>query len=825
MIITDLFKTCFSGLWLVILLLFCTQGYGQKDPLKEGNKAFEQDHFREALIYYNQIDKISNSAPILFKRGVCYYEINQLDHALEDFRRAWEYGYTNPEVDYYTGLIQHHRGNFAIAATYYKNYLKGLDEDDIARPSVRKLIKQCGRAIDLYYKNPLAIVERLPGGVNTAYDEIGLVESPSSPGKYYYTSNKPNLSSTLEASDFDVYWVTKNEGEWSEPKRMPYIINKRDNDILLGFTPVADGVFFYRGKDHQGDIMLNKGIGKNTRSKPVGVPASTSLINSDVFFFDDKVMLFSSKESQGYGGYDLYASVNEDGFWSPPINLGPEINGPFDEVSPYLSYDGSELYFSSDRNESIGNLDVFVSTYLYEADKWAQPQNMGIPINSPGDDTHFSLSYDGLTAMISSDRKMSFGGKDNYIIRFKDPRGSQGYEVEELAFLAYRFNDRDKVEIAEELEKDLAASSVVDAIATEPNKESVVTNDVASEPKSGSIVKAEPVTPVVEENITAIDESEQSDELEKTVSPELIETPPKGTADVVVVPVSNKPIIEKSEVSESDTEEVVSQPPLIEKRGSTFGDDMITVSGTYEPIYYTSGLDLINDKNIDNIESIIDLMAKYPTLEAEFNGHSTEEGILEYKLFSSLKIAERLQQHFTSNGISEERIHIKGVADNYPIAKSESNGGDPKYAGMYNSRVEVKFFNYDKEASQLERTKPAVPDYSKDLSYDLYSTLVEDAVIYKIQIAVVSQMYRGKALDLFNDTSIEENKQTGLYAYTIGLYDNFADALQVKRDIDRLGFTDARVVAYYNGRRLSDDQYVYYVNNFPDLRGLMNYKG
>ena len=273
---------------------------------------------------------------------------------MEDFRRAWEYGYTNPEVDYYTGLIQHHRGNFAIAATYYKNYLKGLDEDDIARPSVRKLIKQCGRAIDLYYKNPLAIVERLPGGVNTAYDEIGLVESPSSPGKYYYTSNKPNLSSTLEASDFDVYWVTKNEGEWSEPKRMPYIINKRDNDILLGFTPVADGVFFYRGKDHQGDIMLNKGIGKNTRSKPVGVPASTSLINSDVFFFDDKVMLFSSKESQGYGGYDLYASVNEDGFWSPPINLGPEINGPFDEVSPYLSYDGSELYFSSDRNESIG---------------------------------------------------------------------------------------------------------------------------------------------------------------------------------------------------------------------------------------------------------------------------------------------------------------------------------------------------------------------------------------------------------------------------------------------------------------------------------------
>ncbi len=824
MIITDRSKTCFAGLWLAIFLLFSSQIYGQKDPLKEGNKAFEKDHFREALIYYNQIEKISSSAPILFKRGVCYYEINQLDNALEDFRRAWEYGYTNPEVDYYTGLIQHHRGNFAIAATYYKNYLKEIDEDDIIRPSVRKLIKQCGRAIDLYYKNPLAIVEKLPGGVNTAYDEIGLVESPSTQGKYYYTSNKPNLTSTLEASDFDVYWVTKTEGEWSEPKRMPYIINKSDNDILLGFTPVADGVYFYRGKDHQGDIMLNKGIGKGTRSKPVGIPATTSLINSDVFFFDDKVMLFSSKESQGYGGYDLYASINQDGFWSSPINLGPEINGPYDEVSPYLSYDGSELYFSSNRDESIGNLDVFVSKYLYEADKWQQPQNMGMPINSPGDDSHYSLSYDGLTAMITSDRKNSFGGKDNYIIRFKDPQGSQGYGVEELAFLQYKITDRDDIEIAEGLEKDLAASSIADTSSVEPAKESVVTNEATVEPIATANEKSQPaVTPVIEEDITTRDGSQQNEGTDIAKASESMEVTKDDTPIAIATP--TKVIKEEPETFDTVAEEVVRQPIPPGERATTISEDMITVKGSYEPIYYSSGLDLINDKNIDNIESLVDLMIEYPDLEAEFNGHSTEEGILEYKLFSSLKIAERLQQHFKSKGISEERIHIKGVADNYPIAKSESDGGDPKYAGLYNSRVEVKFFNYDKEASQLERRTPAVPDYSKDISYDLYSTLVEDAVIYKIQIAVVSQMYRGKALDLFNDTSVEENEQTGLYAYTIGLYDNFADALQVKRDIDRLGFTDAKVVAYYNGRRLTDDQYVYYVNNFPDLRGLMNYKG
>ena len=104
------------------------------------------------------------------------------------------------------------------------------------------------------------MIERLPGGVNTAYDEIGLIESPSTKGKYYYTSNKPNLSSTLNASDFDVYWIEQVEGKWSDPKRMSYVLNRGDEDILLGFTSQADGIYFYRGEDFEGEILLSQGV-------------------------------------------------------------------------------------------------------------------------------------------------------------------------------------------------------------------------------------------------------------------------------------------------------------------------------------------------------------------------------------------------------------------------------------------------------------------------------------------------------------------------------------------------------------------------------------
>lgn len=727
--LTGLYKQDAKFYTAIIIFLFCfISASAQKDPLKEGNKAFEEDHFREALIYYNQIDKIESSAPILFKRGVCYYEINQLDNAISDFQRAWEYGYKNPEVDYYTGLIQHNKGKFAIAADYYKKYLKEIDQDNFNRSRVVKLIKQCGRAIDLSYKTPLAIIEKLPGGINTAYDEVGLTESPTKKNRYYFTSNKPNTSTTLSASDYDVYWMTKENGKYSEPKRMKYVINKRDNEILLGFTPTADGLYFYRGKDHQGDIMVNSGSGDKARTKALGLPSIYSLVNSDVFFFDDHVILFASKEGQGYGGYDLYASIYEDRGWSKPINLGPEVNSEFDEISPFLSHDGSELYFSSNRNLSIGGHDIFVSRYLYEANKWESPQNMGIPINSPGDDTHFSLAYDGLTAMLSSNRKNSFGGMDNYVARFKDPRGLQDFGGNSLAFIDYEIPNRSGLELDEQLEIELSDTTVF-------------------------------------------------------------------------------------------REEVVAK--LQDLESTTTSEESFSL--TYEPIYYSSGLDLINEKNVDQIDALIDMMLRYPSMEVELDSHTTEDGILEYKLFSSLKVAERLEQYFVDKGISDKRIHIKGLADSYPIAIPERQGGDGTLEARYNSRIELKFSNYDDSKIILERNSPELPPYARDKKFALYSTLLEEAITYKIQIAVVGQMYRGRALDLFNDTMVEENDATGLYAYTIGLYDTYADALKVKRDMDRLGITDARVVVYYDGLRLTEDQYVYYVNDFPDLRSMMNY--
>ena len=765
-----------SSVSLLILISFqFSEIQAQKDPLKEGNIAFEDDNYREALVYFNQIDKIENSAPILFKRGVCYYELNKLDRAVVDFQRAYEYGYKNPLVDYYTGLIQHHKGSFQQATTYYKNYLKETPIDNADRNRVRQLIKQCGRAVDLSYMRPIAIVEKVPNIINTVYDEIGLLESPSIPGRYYYTSNKPNTSLTMSASDFDIYSTSLVENKWTEPKRLPYSVNRGDEDVLLGFTQNADGLYLYRGKDFEGDISMNSGSGDHQNTKKILLPSSFNLTTSDAYFYDDHLVIFASRLQNGYGGYDLYASKKEDGMWGSPINLGPEINSPQDELSPFLSKDGSELYDSSDRNESIGGLDVFYSTYLYEANKWAAPKNLGIPINSPGDETSFTLSYNGLIGTLSSDRKNAFGGKDIYIARFKVPRGQQSYTTDYLPFVDYHITTSKLLaEDTNSLEENL-------------EKESTLTVNEVEEA-------------IVKEGLSESQESSFKDEIVIEVVDTIDST--GGAQDEV----QSKPIVTETN-SKKEKKEVLSAPPEY----------------SISPLFYDSRLDISDRKTQATISQLQNLFEQNPGMKLEIQCHSSNEGILEFKLFSSVKLAEKLEKALIARGIEYRRIHVSGKADNYPIALVRRNNTHGVSASQYNSRIEFKFYDFDQKHSNIKRINPEIPDHSISNKYDLYQALSDNTINYKIQIAIVGQMYRGLALDLFNDAAVEEDEVTGLYLYTIGLYDTYSEALKTRRDIERLGITDAKVLPYYDGRILSDDRLAYYVNDYPDLKNFMNY--
>jgi outer membrane protein OmpA-like peptidoglycan-associated protein len=132
---------------------------------------------------------------------------------------------------------------------------------------------------------------------------------------------------------------------------------------------------------------------------------------------DGKTIYFVSDRPGGQGGLDIWMCTqdNEEN-WGSAVNLGPTINTRYDEEGVFIHPDGKTLFFSSKGHNSTGGYDIFKS--VNENGKWSEPLNLGSFINTPEDDVFFVLTADGKTGYYSSIKKGGFGENDIYCINF-----------------------------------------------------------------------------------------------------------------------------------------------------------------------------------------------------------------------------------------------------------------------------------------------------------------------------------------------------------------------------------------------------------------------
>jgi len=136
---------------------------------------------------------------------------------------------------------------------------------------------------------------------------------------------------------------------------------------------------------------------------------------------DERKLFFASNQPGGYGGMDLYVSEWNNGRWSRPINLGPEINTSQNEAFPFFHESGT-LFFASDGHPGLGGLDLFMIDM--SGRQWGPVLNLGEPFNSPQDDLGLVLQADGKRGYLSSNRSGGFGQDDIYM--FYAPEGLRG---------------------------------------------------------------------------------------------------------------------------------------------------------------------------------------------------------------------------------------------------------------------------------------------------------------------------------------------------------------------------------------------------------------
>lgn len=123
----------------------------------------------------------------------------------------------------------------------------------------------------------------------------------------------------------------------------------------------------------------------------------------------------------GQGSCDIYISYKTPEGWSPAFNLGGRVNSDQWESQPSLSPDKRDLYFASRRHGGLGGSDIYVS-HLLPSGKWSEPENLGPGINTPGDESTPFIHADNQTLFFASNGLTGYGGEDLFVVR----RGTDG---------------------------------------------------------------------------------------------------------------------------------------------------------------------------------------------------------------------------------------------------------------------------------------------------------------------------------------------------------------------------------------------------------------
>ena len=123
-------------------------------------------------------------------------------------------------------------------------------------------------------------------------------------------------------------------------------------------------------------------------------------------------------------GFDIYATtrMGDEDAWGTPV-LVPELSSPFRDTRTTIRRDGLEMILSSGRPGGVGSEDLWVSTRASTVDPWSTPVNLGATVNTTAFDGAPALSFDGTTLYFFSERAGGVGKRDLYVTTRERLRG------------------------------------------------------------------------------------------------------------------------------------------------------------------------------------------------------------------------------------------------------------------------------------------------------------------------------------------------------------------------------------------------------------------
>jgi len=335
--------------------------------------------------------------------------------------------HASPLAFYYLARAEHVNYLFDNAIGNFNNFklmVKPNDKDRLA--DIDYWVACCNNGKQLM-QSPVDCKVIDMGEINSTYDDYGPVLNADE-SQLYFTSKRTAVEDT--GNDREEIWVS-NSGPgrvWGTPTDAGSPLNITGSNSASVFL-AADGetMIDYQSSSYKnGELYLSKmdagnwGTPSVMDTTIVNAKPKTAYTPSACMSPDGKTLYFSSNRPGGMGGLDIYKSdMGSDGNWGAATNLGSSINTQYDEDCPFVSLDGSLLFFSSKGHNTMGGYDIFMSKGGQGT--WGDPQNLGYPINTPDDDNYFVLNADGKRGYYNTVRLGSMGERDIYEVEFNTP--------------------------------------------------------------------------------------------------------------------------------------------------------------------------------------------------------------------------------------------------------------------------------------------------------------------------------------------------------------------------------------------------------------------
>lgn len=422
-------KTLFLAILPIAILLFV----GCKSvKLADAEAAYSRGEYFEAQkIYkkvYNKLTKKEDRplrGEVAFKLGLCYDRLNMGARATAAFQNALRYEYPDSMAYFYLGKSLQMEGKYVPAMKAYMDFMEFRPDDPLSLEGIRG----CEMAIKAKEKPRTRYVVKNAKTFNSSRADYAPMFLDKSGDQLYFTSNNEkvtgeNKSAITGLKAGDIYFSRKNErGQWLRPEPVEGELNSDADEGIISFSTDGQTMYLTRASISETSNSTVEIFTSRRSDASWSAPEKFVILHDSItatghpaVSSDGRYLYFTSDMPGGYGGLDIWRIDINDKVGTL-INMGPQINTPGDEMFPYSRTD-SLFYFSSNGHPGFGGLDIFKAKLNTTGDYWSV-ENMGLPINSTGDD--FGITFGvGESGFFSSNRGDARGYDHIYSFELPD---------------------------------------------------------------------------------------------------------------------------------------------------------------------------------------------------------------------------------------------------------------------------------------------------------------------------------------------------------------------------------------------------------------------